>query len=116
MKRSVLILSICLLYLSFSSFAQKPVATPAKGYYAIGNNAAKLYTPTNVQVFTGIRAIKGATSPAVNKGYYATGNNAAKLPEQVALKEINPIGKASIMTKPAKGYYSIGRNAEKLQK
>jgi hypothetical protein len=69
-----------------------------------------------VQVFTGLRAIKGKTSPGVNKGYYATGNNAAKLPGQVALEEINPAGKTSVMTKPVKGYYSIGRNAEKLQK
>lgn len=116
MKPSVLILSICLLCLSFTSFAQMPMSTPTKGYYAIGNNAAKLSAPANVQVFTGLRAIKTKASPEVTKGYYATGNNAAKLPGQIDLEEINPGSKASVMVKPAKGYYSIGRNAEKLQK
>jgi hypothetical protein len=92
------------------------MTTPTKGYFAIGNNAAKLSAPAKVQVFTGLRVIKTKASPEVSKGYYATGNNAARLPGQVEFEEINPGSKSSVMVKPAKGYYSIGRNAEKLQK
>jgi hypothetical protein len=124
MKTLALILSVSLLSISFSSDAQKvagqpgeyhPVSIPLKGYYSIGNNAAKLQSPASGQVFSGLRVSKKKTVSTVQKGYYATGNNQAKLGEQISFEEVGPSGQTNYRAKPTKGYYSIGRNANKLK-
>lgn len=125
MKTLAIILSASLLSVSFSSHAQKspervksyqPVTSaPLKGYYSIGNNAAKLQSASGAQVVSGLQANKMKTTPAVQKGYYATGNNNAKLGEQISFEEVAPAGQAKYRAKPVKGYYSIGRNADKLK-
>jgi hypothetical protein len=125
MKTLAIILSASLLSVSFSSNAQKSpeqvrsnqsvTSAPLKGYYSIGNNAAKLQSATGGQVTSGLRANKVKTKPTVQKGYYATGNNNTKLAEQVSFEEVAPSGQTKYRAKPVKGYYSIGRNANKLK-
>jgi hypothetical protein len=124
MKTFTLILLATLLGLSFSSYAQKttesvksysPASAPLKGYYSIGNNAAKLNSPTSGQIASGLEISKSKTVPKVQKGYYATGNNKAKLTGQISFEEVKSSGQTNYKAKPAKGYYSIGRNADKLK-
>lgn len=125
MKALTLILSATLLSLSISSYAQKadgqtktnqqPTPAPLKGYYSIGNNAAKLNTPANGQVSSGLRISRKKTAPEVQKGYYATGNNNTKLTRQITFEEVRPSGQTRYKARPTKGYYSIGRNADKLK-
>lgn len=125
MKTLTIILSASLLSFSFSSHAQKsperassyqPVTSaPLKGYYSIGNNAAKLQSAAGVQVASGLRASKVKTTPVVQKGYYASGNNNAKLGELISFEEADPSGQTKYRAKPVKGYYAIGRNADKLK-
>ena len=125
MKIVTLILSTFLICLSLSSYAQKaasrvetyqqPGLAPVKGYYSIGNNAAKLNTPATGQVFSGLKISSKKTAPEAQKGYYATGNNNKKLTRQITFEEVQPSGQTKYKAKPTKGYYSIGRNADKLK-
>lgn len=107
MKTVAFMISALLLSTSFTSNAQK-------GYYSIGQNAAKLGSPSGIQVFSGFKASKKKTAPAVQKGYYTTGNNREKLSEQVSFEQVKPSVQSYYKLTPVKGYYSIGRNAEKL--
>ena len=124
MKTFTFLIVASLLTLSFSAHAQKvaePVkrsqsaAAPLKGYYSIGNNAAKLKSSASGQVASGLRTSQYQTAPEVKKGYYATGNNKAKLARQISFEEVQPTGQTKYKAKPTKGYYSIGRNADKLK-
>lgn len=123
MKTLGLIFSATLLSLSFIADAQKgaqpvrndrPVSAPVKGYYSIGNNAAKLQSPSNGQVVSNLRTSNKKTASEVKKGYYATGNNNEKLGSQISFEEVKPSGQTNFKARPTKGYYSIGRNADKL--
>lgn len=75
----------------------RPVVT--KGYYSIGNNAAKLPQPK-----AAIQRETGTTHPEVAKGYHSIGTNNTKLPAQKRIKH------GGTKKKAAKGYYSIEKN------
>lgn len=77
-----------------------------KGFYSIGNNAAKLPT-------VAAKAIEqSAGTSTAQKGFYAIGNNDEKLatPRLKVAKTTN--SKRPVVQK---GYYSIGNNADKLR-
>lgn len=103
--------------MSFSAFAQtseKQTSTAAptitKGYYSIGNNAAKLAS-TNGTVF---QSVQGTTeSRGAGKGFYSIRNNRNKLWHRVTMI---PSDSTRTISRPTKGYYSIGNNAEKLNR
>ena len=116
MKRLLSIFS-GLLCMSFSAFAQTnekqaPAARPTvtKGYYSIGNNAAKLAAASG----TNFQSVSDTTQrQEAGKGYYSMNNNRKKLRKQtIAI----PAASTKRVERPTKGYYSIGNNAEKLNK
>lgn len=107
MRTYKLVLSVIVLFFATTAMGQQSprASKPAKGYYAIGNNAQQL-TPsaplaTVPANYTGVE---------FSKGYYATGKNRQQLPSQSAIIPVST--KRPVVTK---GYYSIGNNAEKLR-
>jgi len=109
MKTQIFTLIIGLLFTSVYAMGQNKQTAPTvtKGYYAIGNNAAKLKPSAAVMETVEAAA---ATAPVVGKGYYAIGNNNSRLKKQIT-------GISAGKDKPviSKGYYSIGNNSEKLR-
>lgn len=90
-----------------SNKAATPVGVPEvrKGYYSIGNNAAKLNTaPTSVVTIS-------EDYPTMQKGYYSIGNNNRKLTRPILINSLA----TNFVPFVGKGYYSIGRNNEKLK-
>ncbi|GGH81972.1 hypothetical protein HNQ91_005689 [Filimonas zeae] len=77
-----------------------------KGFYSIGNNAAKLPSPQAKA------AEQSAGTVTVQKGYYTIGNNDTKL----ASPRLN-VANTTNNKRPVvqKGFYSIGNNADKLR-
>lgn len=77
-----------------------------KGFYSIGNNAAKLPSAETKA------AEQSAVTVTVQKGFYTIGNNDTKLASP-RLKVANSANNKKPVVQ--KGYYSIGNNAEKLR-
>lgn len=76
---------------------------PMKGYYSIGNNAARLPAGQHIP-------IKDVDSEPQKKGYYAIAQNNKKQQTTFVLQSNTTKRTPQIR----KGYYSIGRNEEKL--
>ena len=77
--------------------------SPTKGYYSIGNNAAKLSAGQLI-------SIEDVDSKPQKKGYYAIPQNSKNQKSTLIVQSDTPKRIPLIR----KGYYSIGRNAEKL--
>ena len=76
-----------------------------KGYYSIGQNAAKLNNGTALQL------VQTSTHYTAEKGYYTISEKRYKLPKFYKVDASAPRPKTPVK----KGYYSIGTNADKIK-